>query len=137
MAVGSSLEAFVGQRYRSQCEEMKCSGERVMDQSVRMQRDNPLHHRMGPESRKTMEENFEETPLIVAVITYIGYGILVVFGYLRDFLRYRGLEKTKAAKERGNEVRYYDLFAVRPSFVTMITDLPVSAASQPCIRDVS
>ena len=51
-----------------------------------------------------LEEFFEETPLIVAVVTYIGYGILVIFGYLRDFLRYHGFEKTKSAKERGNKV---------------------------------
>ena len=50
------------------------------------------------------EESFEETPLLVAVITYIGYGILVCFGYFRDLLRYYGLEKTKAAKEKKNEV---------------------------------
>ena len=56
------------------------------------------------EARPTVKETFEETPLLVAVITYIGYGILVVFGHFRDFLRYRGLEKTKAAKEKGNKV---------------------------------
>lgn len=50
------------------------------------------------------EESFEETPLLVAVITYIGYGILVCFGYFRDLLRYYGLEKTKTAKEKKNEV---------------------------------
>ena len=49
-------------------------------------------------------ESFEETPLIVAVLTYIGYTVLVIFGYLRDFMRKYGLEKSKAAKEKGNEV---------------------------------
>ncbi|XP_057315311.1 serine palmitoyltransferase 2-like [Hydractinia symbiolongicarpus] len=44
---------------------------------------------------------FEETPLLVAVITYIGYGVLVVFGYFRDLLRLYKFEKTKAAKEQG------------------------------------
>jgi len=55
--------------------------------------------------------------LMVAVITYIGYGILVVFGYLRDFLRYRGLEKTKAAKEKGNK-GFVPLYADFESFYT-------------------
>ena len=68
------------------------------------------------------EESFEETPLLVAVITYIGYGILVCFGYFRDLLRYYGLEKTKAAKEKKNEVyvhsklEYYHIL----SFVTRL-----------------
>lgn len=49
---------------------------------------------------------FEETPLLVAVITYIGYGVLVVFGYVRDFLRYYGFERNNAAKDKGREVNY-------------------------------
>ena len=44
-------------------------------------------------------ESFEETPLKVAVITYIAYAILIVFGYLRDFLRNTGFETVKKAKE--------------------------------------
>ena len=44
------------------------------------------------EPRKEVQESFEEAPLWAAVITYIGYLILNVFGYLRDFLRYVGLE---------------------------------------------
>ena len=49
-------------------------------------------------------ELFEETPLLVAVITYIGYGVLVVIGYFRDFLRKYGLEETRLAKEKFREV---------------------------------
>ena len=52
----------------------------------------------------TSQASFEETPLIVAVITYIGYGVLVFFGYLRDFMRLYGIEKPKKAKEKGNKV---------------------------------
>ena len=43
--------------------------------------------------------SFEETPLRVAVITYIAYAILIVFGYLRDFLRNFGFESVRKAKE--------------------------------------
>ena len=62
-----------------------------------------------PKSNKLKENPlkqhyFEETPLLVAIITYIGYGVLVVFGYFRDFLRLYQLEKTKAAKEKGRKV---------------------------------
>ena len=51
------------------------------------------------------QQLFEETPLLVAVITYIGYGVLVVFGYFRDLLRKYKFEATKAAKEKGRKVR--------------------------------
>ena len=51
-------------------------------------------------------EEFEETPLWVAVCTYFSYTILIIFGYLRDFMRNHGLERSKAPKEKGNEVCY-------------------------------
>ncbi|XP_046337562.2 serine palmitoyltransferase 2-like isoform X1 [Haliotis rufescens] len=49
--------------------------------------------------REDFYESFEETPLIIAIITYIGYGVLVVVGHIRDFLRSQGFEKTKAITE--------------------------------------
>ena len=49
---------------------------------------------------KEFVEQFEETPLLVAVLTYVGYGILTIFGYLRDFLRHWGMEKCHVARER-------------------------------------
>lgn len=45
-------------------------------------------------------ETFEETPMLVAVLTYMGYGILTIFGYLRDFLRQWKIEKCHIARER-------------------------------------
>lgn len=60
------------------------------------------HFSDGPKKQQL----FEETPLLVAVITYIGYGVLVIFGYFRDFLRLYKFEKTKAAKEKGRKVLY-------------------------------
>jgi len=62
-------------------------------------------------------ELFEETPLLVAVITYIGYGVLVVIGYFRDFLRKYGLEETRLAKEKFRE-GYVRLYADFESFYT-------------------
>ncbi|XP_048733485.2 serine palmitoyltransferase 2-like isoform X2 [Ostrea edulis] len=44
-------------------------------------------------------EHFEETPLGVAIWTYLGYAILVVIGQIRDFLRNIGLEKIKSCTE--------------------------------------
>ena len=51
-------------------------------------------------------EEFEATPLWLAVLTYMSYAILVLFGYMRDLMRFYGLEKPRAYKERGNEVHY-------------------------------
>lgn len=38
--------------------------------------------------------------MYVAVMTYLGYGIVTLFGYFRDFLRAVGLEKCHLAQER-------------------------------------
>ena len=51
-----------------------------------------------------MLDEFEETPLYCAVMTYMSYFFLIIFGYMRDFMRKYGLEKSKAVKETGNEV---------------------------------
>ena len=58
------------------------------------------HHCSSEEAKQL----FEETPLLVAVITYIGYGVLVCFGYFRDLLRFLELDRTKQAQEKGNKV---------------------------------
>lgn len=49
-------------------------------------------------------EEFEATPVWVTVMTYFAYAILLMFGYLRDFMRHYGLEKSRGFKERGNKV---------------------------------
>lgn len=38
--------------------------------------------------------------MLVAVLTYMGYGILTVFGYLRDFLRHWKIERCHIAREK-------------------------------------
>ena len=50
------------------------------------------------------DEEFEATPLFIAVITYISYAILIIFGYIRDLMRFYGLEKSRSYKELGNKV---------------------------------
>jgi hypothetical protein len=42
-------------------------------------------------------EEFEETPLYAAVLTYLSYAILCLFGWLRDFLRQSNIEKKRGA----------------------------------------
>lgn len=50
--------------------------------------------------KRPFVESFEQTPLLVAVLTYVGYGILTIFGYLRDFLRHWNIGKCTMARER-------------------------------------
>lgn len=56
--------------------------------------------RHGGLYRRPFIESFEETPMLVAVLTYMGYGILTVFGYLRDFLRHWRIERCYIAREK-------------------------------------
>ena len=44
-------------------------------------------------------ESFEETPLWIAVLTYLGYGILILFGHFRDLLRKWKVENVPMAAE--------------------------------------
>lgn len=50
-------------------------------------------------AKREVQESFEEAPLWAAVITYMGYLILNIFGWLRDFLRYSGFETKKGATD--------------------------------------
>ena len=56
------------------------------------------------EFKESFVEEFEDTPFQVAVLTYLSYFFLILFGYLRDFMRKYGLERSKAPKEYGNKV---------------------------------
>lgn len=56
-------------------------------------------------STPTFKEHFEQTPLGVAIWTYLGYAILVVIGQIRDFLRSIGIEKIKSCTEPKLPVR--------------------------------
>ena len=44
-------------------------------------------------------EEFEETPTWAAVVTVLGYAVLSALGWLRDFLRYAGLEKKTTSQD--------------------------------------
>lgn len=58
------------------------------------------HASNGELYRRPFVESFEETPMLVAVLTYLGYGILTIFGYLRDFMREWNIEDCHNARER-------------------------------------
>ncbi|KAM9798345.1 serine palmitoyltransferase 2b [Neosynchiropus ocellatus] len=68
--------------------------------------------------KKPFVQSFEETPLLVAVLTYMGYGILTVFGYFRDFLRHWNIEKCNVAKERDEQKDFVPLYQDFENFYT-------------------
>ena len=67
--------------------------------------------------RREMHESFEEAPFWAAVITYMGYLILNIFGWFRDTLRYLGLETKKGATDC-NPSDFVPLFSEYECFYT-------------------
>ncbi|XP_036402761.1 serine palmitoyltransferase 3 isoform X2 [Megalops cyprinoides] len=63
-------------------------------------------------------ESFEQAPLYVAVLTYLGFGIVTLFGYFRDFLRAVGLEKCHLAQEREEQKDFVPLYQDFENFYT-------------------
>ncbi|KAG7226322.1 hypothetical protein INR49_003074 [Caranx melampygus] len=63
-------------------------------------------------------ESFEETPMLVAVLTYMGYGILTIFGYLRDFLRHWKIERCYIAREKEEQRDFVPLYQDFENFYT-------------------
>ncbi|KAE8586112.1 hypothetical protein XENTR_v10021555 [Xenopus tropicalis] len=68
--------------------------------------------------KRPFNEAFEETPMLVAVLTYMGYGILTLFGYLRDFLRTWKIEKCHIATERVEQKDFVPLYQDFENFYT-------------------
>ncbi|XP_053139109.1 serine palmitoyltransferase 2 isoform X2 [Hemicordylus capensis] len=56
--------------------------------------------------------------MLVAVLTYVGYGVLTLFGYLRDFLRYWKIEKCHNATERDEQKDFVPLYQDFENFYT-------------------
>ncbi|KAL2303838.1 hypothetical protein Nmel_009117 [Mimus melanotis] len=48
--------------------------------------------------------------MLVAVLTYVGYGVLTLFGYLRDFMRQWKIEKCQNATEREEQKDFVPLY---------------------------
>uniref|UniRef100_A0A4W5KEW1 Serine palmitoyltransferase, long chain base subunit 3 n=1 Tax=Hucho hucho TaxID=62062 RepID=A0A4W5KEW1_9TELE len=78
------------------------------------------HSAMPPSSRQRFQrpESFEQPPMYVAVMTYLGFGIVTLFGYFRDFLRAVGLEKCHIAREREEQKDFVPLYQDFENFYT-------------------
>lgn len=78
------------------------------------------HHiaQNGGLCQRPFNQYFEETPMLVAVLTYMGYGILTLFGYLRDFLREWKIEKCHHATEREEQKDFVPLYQDFENFYT-------------------
>ncbi|KAK5853796.1 hypothetical protein PBY51_014922 [Eleginops maclovinus] len=72
----------------------------------------------GVASRQHKQECFEQAPMYVAVMTYLGFGIVTLFGYFRDFLRAVGIEKCHLAQERQEQKDFVPLYQDFENFYT-------------------
>uniref|UniRef100_A0A8C8DQA6 serine C-palmitoyltransferase n=1 Tax=Oryzias sinensis TaxID=183150 RepID=A0A8C8DQA6_9TELE len=63
-------------------------------------------------------ESFEETPMWVAVLTNVGYVILIIFGYLRDLLRHWKIEQRHIAREKEEQKDFVPLYRDFQNFYT-------------------
>ncbi|XP_029305960.1 serine palmitoyltransferase 3 isoform X4 [Cottoperca gobio] len=72
----------------------------------------------GVASRQHRQESFEQAPMYVAVMTYLGFGIVTLFGYFRDFLRAVGIEKCHLAQEREEQKDFVPLYQDFENFYT-------------------
>nr|XP_019823442.1 PREDICTED: serine palmitoyltransferase 2 [Bos indicus] len=88
--------------------------------STALQAQNTIHHvtENGGLYKRPFNEGFEETPMLVAVLTYVGYGVLTLFGYLRDFLRHWRIEKCHHATEREEQKDFVSLYQDFENFYT-------------------
>ena len=69
-------------------------------------------------SEEFQADCFEETPLWVAVVTMIGYGILYVFGNLRDWLRRNRFETKNLPQETPKQKDFPPLYRDFDAFYT-------------------
>lgn len=49
---------------------------------------------------------FEKPSLCIAFLSYLSFAVLILFGYIREFLRRTGFEKSSLAREKNREVKY-------------------------------
>ncbi|XP_075720646.1 serine palmitoyltransferase 3-like isoform X2 [Rhinoderma darwinii] len=68
--------------------------------------------------KREYKESFKEAPLYIPVLTYLGYGILILFGYLRDFMRRWGLEQCHMAEEKEEQTDFVPLYQDFENFYT-------------------
>ncbi|XP_015905786.2 serine palmitoyltransferase 2 isoform X2 [Parasteatoda tepidariorum] len=77
------------------------------------------NHEIKREIKQTKEikEEFEETPLVIALTVYFCYVVLTIFGHIRDFVRKLGFGKSEEVKEANRE-GYAKLYGSFESFYT-------------------
>ncbi|CAI5769352.1 serine palmitoyltransferase 3 [Podarcis lilfordi] len=68
--------------------------------------------------KRTFNESFEQAPMYVSILTYAGFVVATSFGYLRDFLRACGLQKTIVAVEREEQKDFVPLYQDFENFFT-------------------
>lgn len=57
-----------------------------------------------PKPKRTPKEEFPDPPLVKAVLTHLGYGIMIILGHIIDFLRRLGLKSDPYSKAMQKEV---------------------------------
>ncbi|KHJ46486.1 aminotransferase, class I/II [Trichuris suis] len=60
----------------------------------------------------------EHAPLYIAVLTYFAYAMLMMTGYLRDFIRWCGLERNRNAQELPSQRNFVPLYSDFESLYT-------------------
>lgn len=58
--------------------------------------------------KRVPKETFPDPPLLKAVFTHLGYGIMILLGHVIDFLRKLGLKSDPYTESMKNEVRTSD-----------------------------
>lgn len=70
----------------------------VPNETVKSMSETPRGDERLPKVRRKLDyvpkESFQEPPLLQAVFTYISYGLLIIMGYISDFLRRFGLKSS-------------------------------------------
>lgn len=76
------------------------------------------NHEIKPVKKtREVKEEFEETPLLIALTVYFCYIVLTIFGHIRDFVRRLGFGKSYEVKEK-NRQGYVKLYRSFESFYT-------------------
>ncbi|XP_077172235.1 serine palmitoyltransferase 3 isoform X2 [Paroedura picta] len=60
--------------------------------------------------KRPFKESFEQAPMYVNVLTFIGFTVGTLFGYFRDFLRGFGLQRCNFATEREEQKDFVPLY---------------------------
>ena len=89
----------------------------VRENGVRENGTASANHNEG-EAPPQFQEEFEKTPLLFAILTYLTYCIVTCFGFFRDFLRRHGLEKSLGSRESADTRGFVPLYASFESFYT-------------------